>query len=149
MGGLASVGGGAAEVMALVGAFDIEELEEVEGLVSAIIGTTAFEAGQRICVEGDEGSSWWVVLGGNVDVMRGGVRVGAATAGEFVGEMSALAQEPRSATVTAATHVTAIEIDGAGFVDLVLGCPAAARALLRNMASRLAAVDLVLAGGEV
>ena len=146
MGGLASVGGGASELMALVEAFDIGELDDVEDLADAVVGTVAFDAGEPLCVEGDAGSSWWVVLGGNAQVTKAGTPVGSVTAGEIVGEMSALAGEPRFATVTAATHVTAIEIDGDGFADLVLGCPGAARALLRNMASRLRALDAVIAG---
>ena len=150
MGGTVSTGGdGAAEVMALVEAFEIDELDEVEGLADAVIGTVTFAAGEIMCAEGDESGSWWVVLGGNAVVTVGGERVGAVTAGEVVGEVSALADARRVATVTATTLVTAIEIDGSGFTDLVLGCPPAARALLRTMAGRLRGVDAVVAGGGV
>lgn len=61
--------------------------------------------------------------------------------GDVVGEMGVLASALRSATVTAATDVEALEVEAGPFLALLAGEPSASLALLRMMSQRLQQAD--------
>lgn len=61
-----------------------------------------YDAGARVCVEGEPGDAFYIIYEGGVEVTKIGWDhpVGRLIPGEFFGEMSLLFQKPRSATVT-------------------------------------------------
>lgn len=79
-----------------------------------------YEAGSTIIREGDSGDFMFIVLEGQVDVMKGKKNVKLATLGKgtFLGEGSLVSKTPRSATVKANGQVTLAIFDKVGFDKL-------------------------------
>jgi cAMP-dependent protein kinase regulator len=98
---------------------------EREALIEIITSTElrSFDEGDIIVTEGEEGSSLFLVVGGTVKVFTrtedgGNVPLAELGPGDFFGEVSLLTGRPRTATITARTEVTAIELDS-GNVDRI------------------------------
>lgn len=93
---------------------------ERETLVEIIASTElrSYDEGDIIVTEGEEGSSLFLIVGGTVKVFTrtdDGKNIALAELGpgDFFGEVSLLTGRPRTATITARTEVTAIELDRA------------------------------------
>lgn len=74
-----------------------------------------FEDGQTIVSQGEAGDSLFVILSGRVRVLinredNESLEVGRLGAGQYFGEMSLLAGEPRSANIVAGTECSVLEI---------------------------------------
>ena len=89
-----------------------------EALVEIITSTElrSYDEGDIIVTEGEEGSSLFLIVGGTVKVFTrtedgSNVPLAELGAGDFFGEVSLLTGRPRTATITARTEVTAIELD--------------------------------------
>src|SRR5262245_59052231 len=89
---------------------DGEEIDILGGSIAPL----SFAAGEVIIREEDGGDSMFVIVSGEVnvsvvdgDVARSVARLGP---GDVVGEMSLMTGARRSATVTAATPVTVLEV---------------------------------------
>lgn len=79
------------------------------------ISEKSFAAKQNLMEIGEQGDSMFILSEGILDVMvkrdnESLQKVGEINPGEYFGEMSLLTGEPRSATVTAATDIVALEI---------------------------------------
>jgi CRP-like cAMP-binding protein len=71
-----------------------------------------------VLAEGTAADKAYVLLGGQVDVRRGGEQLGRCRAGELLGELGIVRRRLRSATVVTATPVTALHLDRAAFERL-------------------------------
>jgi small-conductance mechanosensitive channel/CRP-like cAMP-binding protein len=95
-----------------------------EGLARAA-RSSVYAAGETIIREGDEGSSMFVVVRGEVVVrIASGQEVARTTAGGYFGEMSLLTGAPRTATVAAAVDTELLEVTGDAFRSFVYANPA-------------------------
>ncbi len=98
------------------------------------------EAGNVLFSEGDEGDRAFVVLEGEIEITKatakGEVLLAVQTRG-VVGEMALLENAPRNASVRARTDATLLAIPKARLDELLDASPAALRAFLRVMLSRL------------
>ena len=87
-----------------------EELMELCSRLTAF----SFLPGEEIVKEGDEGDSLFIIGMGQVDVSAGGegqpMYLARLKAGDFFGEVALLQPQPRTATVTAATPCTLLEL---------------------------------------
>jgi MFS family permease len=94
-------------------------------------------AGGALIRQGDPGDRFFVVQEGTLAVTVDGRPVSTLGAGDGVGEIALLRDEPRMATVTAVTpaHVFALERDV--FLEVVTGHPASAAASDEMIAERL------------
>lgn len=97
--------------------------------------------GQVLFSEGDKAVSVFIVKRGKMQAYKGAasaaVALGDIQAGEFVGEMAHINNEPRSASVKALEDCELIEIP-AGSLDVVLfSKPAWAHALMKTLSKRL------------
>ncbi len=76
-----------------------------------------FEAAQPVFAQGDASDCAYVILEGSasvsIDGPQGPVRLALLSANALVGEMGILAEQPRSAGVTAEEPMTALRIDRA------------------------------------
>ena len=108
-----------------------------------------FEPGQRFFARGDVSDAAYVILDGSAEVSidgpAGPVRLALLGADALVGEMGILADQPRSATVTAETAVTALRIDRGVFLELLAQFPQISIALMRVLATRLEQTNQALA----
>ena len=87
-----------------------------------------FEANEVVFREGDRGDWLYVVLDGEVEVVRhvpgqGEVTLGKLGAGECFGEIALVSDKPRSATVRSCTAVNLLALDRDAFQALFSGLP--------------------------
>jgi cytochrome P450 len=83
----------------------------------------AFDEGDALCVQGDDSSDCHVVVEGEAAVTVDGEAVGIVRADEVVGERAPIERRPRSATVTATTHMLAYSISRERLDELMLSNP--------------------------
>jgi len=103
---------------------------EREALLEILASTElrSFNQGDIIVTEGETGSSLFLIVGGTVKVFTrtddgSNVPLAELGPGDFFGEVSLLTGKPRTATITARTEVTAIELDRADFDRITDGHP--------------------------
>lgn len=89
-------------------------------------------------IEADQpGGTFFVIVEGEVKVVRGNRVVARAGPGEFFGEISLLDGGPRTASVVAATPVVAVRLFKASFDKVVTREPKVAAKILAVVARRL------------
>jgi CRP-like cAMP-binding protein len=98
-------------------------------------------AGTVIVTEGEQGDSFFVIDQGVVEVVTssptgGDVSLTTLQRGAFFGEVSVLTDAPRTATVTALTHVAAVAFSRSDVDELLASNPKAKRLLEAVMAGR-------------
>jgi len=98
----------------LFSSFDREALKEI--IDSTLL--RSFREGDIIVTEGEPGSSLFLIVSGSVKIFTrtddgGHLPLAELGPGDFFGEVSLLTGKPRTATITAQTLVTAIELDRA------------------------------------
>ena len=97
----------------------------------------ALAAGQTLFEQGDESDGAYVIVTGSVAVLEGGERVGVLDAGEFFGEMTALDQSRRTATVIALSDTVLLRITPWRLQETFDSNPALFWGLFRTMTTRL------------
>ena len=93
--------------------------------------------GRVLCKEGAPGREFFVLVEGEVEVVKNGRRVAALGAGDFVGEISLLEQTPRTATVTAKTPLRFFVLTPKEFKQVLDENPSVERKILRALARRV------------
>jgi CRP/FNR family cyclic AMP-dependent transcriptional regulator len=96
-----------------------------------------FPAGHVIARQGEIGTGFFVVIDGQVRVVRDGKPVATLGAGEFFGELSVLDRMPRNAMVAADVPTTCLALASWDFEAVLLEQPALTLAILRGVARRL------------
>jgi CRP/FNR family transcriptional regulator len=124
-----------------------EDLEKVADIAHEDL----YSSGGIICREGDSGDALFVIVSGDVQVVRSAGKQESILAtrgvGEFVGEMAILDSAPRSATLRAVNDVRVLTIDGEAFKSILLDRPEVAVSVLRNMSSRIRALNAMVGAG--
>ncbi|HEX8653235.1 MAG TPA: cyclic nucleotide-binding domain-containing protein [Pyrinomonadaceae bacterium] len=97
---------------------------------------------ETLCLEGEPGNEVFILLAGEVKVLRrnGAEEKVIATekAGSFIGEMAVLDPAPRSATVAASDGgARVLRLDGTAFRESLKVDPAIASGVIRTLAQRL------------
>ena len=137
------------ESLADVWLFSGMEKEQLQQL-AAFTFTKTFKAGDVIAEEGRTGNALYVILTGQVEVLKGyrtetPLRLAALNPGEFFGEMALLEESPRSATVRATQETTCVGVDRWLFLAQLRKNPDMAISMLQAMARRLRQMDAKLA----
>lgn len=102
-------------------------------------------AGETVVRQGDVGKSAYVVVDGEVEVVREGshderIPLGKLGPGLLFGELALLTDQPRTATISAATDLDLMVLDRAALEAAINTSPTATRELLRLLGNRLAGV---------
>lgn len=104
-----------------------------------------FRAGEILFSEGDPADHVLRIASGTVQIRRAldgaSVLLGTVGAGEFLGEMGVLEDQPRSATASAVTEVEAEVWPGLEFLQRVSSEPSTAYDLLLRLSARLRDVE--------
>jgi len=104
-----------------------------------------FAEGQILFREGAPSDGVFRLLRGTVEVVReldgDLILLGTVGAGQLVGEMGVVENQPRSATVRAASDVEAEFLSPTEFLDQIVGSPPAARQLIERLSQRLREAD--------
>ena len=88
-------------------------------------------------VQGERGDTFYVVVGGLLEVSSDGRRLGTLGPGDFFGEIALLRDVPRTATVSAATDSAVLVIRRMDFLSAVLGSLESAETVEDIISSRL------------
>jgi MFS family permease len=78
-------------------------------------------SGKAVVVQGEGGDTFYVVVGGVLEVSMDGSVLRTLGPGDFFGEISLLRDVPRTATVTATVYVAVLAIRRMDFLSAVLG----------------------------
>jgi CRP-like cAMP-binding protein len=97
----------------------------------------SFPAGRELTREGVAGDDFYVLLDGEVEVLRNGAPVAQMAAGDFFGEIALLGHSARTATVRTTGPVRALVIPGRGFRALLGRNPDVQLKVLDALADRL------------
>jgi MFS family permease len=104
----------------------------LDGL-GARLTPAAFEAGEPIMSEGDQGDRYVLIVDGTVTFTQHAAVVNVLHAGSAFGEIALVRDIPRTATATATTPVAARTLDREAFLA-ALGCDPHARATAEAVA---------------
>jgi CRP/FNR family cyclic AMP-dependent transcriptional regulator len=100
----------------------------------------AFPPGVKVVEEGEAGKgAAYVITEGTAVVTAGGTELASIGPGSYFGEMSVIDGGPRSATVTARTPVSTLEIGAAGLRHLLDREPMITRSIYEELSRRLKA----------
>jgi CRP/FNR family transcriptional regulator len=97
---------------------------------------------EALCFEGEPGNEVFILLAGDVKVLKtdatGERLLATEKAGGFIGEMAVLDPAPRSATLRAgAEGVRVLRLDGTAFRTSLNNDPTIASSVIRTLAQRL------------
>jgi CRP-like cAMP-binding protein len=98
--------------------------DEVLEAVANIAYIEEFQRGEKICVEGDPGDKFYLILSGEVRISKeipgmGEEALAVLSRGEYFGEMSLIDDAPRSADVIAARRCSLSIITRADLAGLI------------------------------
>ncbi len=101
----------------------------------------AYEEGQALFQQGDEGDAAFVIIDGEADILvdtpGGALSVAKVKKNDFVGEIAILCEVPRTATVKALSRVETLRIDKEQFFKLMKEFPELSIEVMRVLAQRL------------
>lgn len=104
--------------------------------VASVVEEVAFAPGEELMREGAVEDWLFVVVAGDVEVSRSD-RTVTMGAGSVVGELAVLDPQPRSATVTAVSPVTAFRLRREAFREAVESQPEVAMGVITELVRRL------------
>lgn len=99
------------------------------------------EAGTVLCRQGKPGTTFFVVMDGDVEITRSGRRAETRSSPDFFGEIALIEDVPRTATVTATTPLRCFVLTAPEFRRMLDDYPAIERKVLRTLAKRLVALS--------
>jgi CRP-like cAMP-binding protein len=109
--------------------------------ISSLMTRLERPAGKVLTREGEQGSEFFIVLEGEVEVRQGDRVVATRGPGEYVGEIALLDRRPRTATVVATTPVSVEVLSRREFRSLLVQAPELSEQILATMAQRLVDLD--------
>ncbi len=113
---------------------------------SAVIKTVA--PGDKVVKEGQGGVGFYLILGGNADVVKEGKKLAALTAGNFFGELSVIDGEPRTADVVAVSETKCWILSQWAMKSVIANHPEVALSMLEELVKRLRITDAAKVGTE-
>ena len=138
------------ELLAQIPLFDTLAPEDLEALGNRMV-ERPFKPGETVFAKGDKGSSMYIVLLGSVQIFLPPKEKGEdpvvlkdARTGEYFGELSLFDDKPRSASVSATTETTLLELTREDFGDHLSRSKNAAMTILAEMAERLRETNAML-----
>lgn len=87
--------------------------------IAELCQTRLYDDGAVISQQGEVGDQLFVVLDGEVNVIRDGVRINALGSGEVIGELGVLSESTRTASLIANMPVTLLALSGSDFRQIV------------------------------
>jgi CRP/FNR family cyclic AMP-dependent transcriptional regulator len=112
---------------------------DAEGLarIAARMRELEVPADRVIARQGEIGTGFFVIVSGNVRVVRDGEALAELGPGDFFGELSVLDGKPRNAQVVTTEPTICLALASWEFEEVVREQPSVALAILRELAGRL------------
>ncbi len=101
------------------------------------INTVAYAAGDTIFVRGEPAEEMFLIKEGRVNIVVDGKTLNSMGAGEILGEMALISNDPRSATAVAASDCTLVPVNEERFLFLVQQTPYFSLHVMGVLANRL------------
>jgi len=114
--------------------------EVIDGIAD-VTTEQQFEAGQAVVQQGQVGNGLFIVVSGGVRIVAGSRELGRLGPGDFVGELSVIDQQPRTATALAEGPTTCLALASWDLMALVGQDRELTVNLLRGLAGRLRRAD--------
>ena len=95
-----------------------------------------YKAGTEVIREGEKGREFFVVVSGQLEVLRNGKRVAVVGPGDHIGEFALLSGSTRNATVKALESVHLLWMNGRAFTEAIDAMPGLWRKLAVALADR-------------
>lgn len=105
--------------------------------LAAVAGEQEFGPGQFIVRQGQVGTGLYLITDGSVRVLRGADELATLGPGDFFGELSVIDQEPRNASVQAASQTRCLAVASWDLLALLESDPALALNLIRGLVARV------------
>ena len=112
-------------------------LDNVLAAVADAVEEVQLAPHQQLFAKGDLGTSMYVIVAGLVRVHIGDQTIVELSEGEIVGELAALDQEPRSASVSAIDPSTLYRIEQSTLQSLMADHPGIVQGITKQLAHRL------------
>lgn len=109
--------------------------------VASLTDEVEVPAGKRLAIAGETGREFFVIIAGEAGVRTASGRRVRLGPGDFIGEMSLLDGEPRSANVEALTPMRLLVIGHREFWRLLEAAPAITRKIMRALVARVRDVE--------
>jgi CRP/FNR family cyclic AMP-dependent transcriptional regulator len=107
-----------------------------------------FQSGDTIVKKGDEGTGFYLVLDGAVEIRSDGKILSRLGPGQFFGEMSVVDTQPRSADVVVVEPSRVLFLSSWSFKSLISERPRIAVKMLQEFVRRLRNTDRALSESE-
>jgi len=96
-----------------------------------------YESEIEVITQGDLGTSMYIVISGEVEVLVDGKKIVTLGEKEVFGELSALDPEPRAASVVTTETTLLFKIDNTILYYLIAEYPAVAKGIIRILCERI------------
>lgn len=108
---------------------------------------TSYEKGRIIFSEGDQGGDLYILVSGEIEVLKGEKAIAVISEqGAVFGEMASLLENRRTATIRARTRVEVIRILSQEVGPFLLAHPQTSAVIARNLAARLDETSRIIYG---
>jgi len=116
--------------------------EDIISSIARKLTVEHLEAGATLFHKGDPGDSFYIIDEGalkivTTDAAGGELTLNTVGAGDSLGEMSLIDQEPRSASVIATTPTSLLKLSRADFMEAIQAQPTIAMEALKSISGRL------------
>lgn len=105
--------------------------------LTKVIRQESYPPGTGILREGDEGKSMYLMVDGEVEVVKLNTRLGVLGPGDFFGEMAIFERERRSASVLTRGEVRLLRLEGDDLLQLIEELPAIAVNICQYLSHRV------------
>ena len=107
--------------------------------LAPLFRSETYRPGENIVMEGDADGSFYIVVRGTVDVLKGMQRMAALQDGDFFGEIALLTGSRRTATVRSTALTTCIVLERGAFDGLVSQSSRVRERMMQTASLRIAA----------
>lgn len=111
------------------------------GLVVDNSTERVLKAGTVIMEQGRVGLEAYVILEGSATIKRNSKKIGSASVGSVIGELSLLDKGPRTATVIADSDVRLLVVSDRALKGAIQNIPAISAKLMKGLATRIRELD--------
>jgi CRP-like cAMP-binding protein len=137
---MARKGNPTVELLGKVDLFAGLTTKELENVADAC-KRAQFRDGENIVTQGDPSARLYVIIEGTADVFVHGAKVDTVGPGDYFGEIAVIDEQPRAATVTATSPISALSLANFNVKRLLRTMPDIGFKMLRKACERIRSLE--------